>query len=112
MSVAMRILGYNCVTVYRTRQGSRLVAHGIRALGRELSVGPEVIIYASGEYAVLHIEELMAIVGFPVHGEHASKSTHPSQGKTDHGLTEPPCWNMSRGQGSILASESPHRRSR
>jgi len=66
MSVAMRILGYNCVTVYRTRQGSRLVAHGIRALGRELSVGPEVIIYASGEYAVLHIEELMSIVGFPV----------------------------------------------
>jgi len=56
------------------------VAHGIRALGRELSVGPEVIIYAGREYAVFHIEELMAIVASGA-GEHASRSTHRHKAK-------------------------------
>lgn len=65
LSIAMKVLGYNYVRVYHTRQGTRLIARGIRAMRRELYPGPEVIIYASDEFAVLHIEDLMALLGRP-----------------------------------------------
>lgn len=59
-------LAFNTAQVYRSRAGARLAGHGIRRLRRlhqpHLGATPTVI-YIDGCYAVLPLEELLAILG-------------------------------------------------
>jgi hypothetical protein len=67
--VTLTCLAFNTAQVYRSRGGQRLARKGIRRLRREyrreLGAAPAVI-YLSGCYAVLSLEELLAAVGTPV----------------------------------------------
>ena len=68
--VALTCLAFNTAQVYRSRAGQRLAHKGIRRLRREyrreLGAAP-VVIYVAGCYAVLAVEELLAVLGRPVH---------------------------------------------
>jgi hypothetical protein len=67
---ALTILAFNTTQVYRTRGGERLAKLGIRRLRRqsqpELGHSP-VVIFLEDCYAVLAVEELLNVVGRPVH---------------------------------------------
>ena len=62
-------LAFNTVQVYRSQAGARVAQLGIRRLRQqwrpELGAAPAVIDVA-GCYAVLALEELLAVVGVPV----------------------------------------------
>lgn len=62
-------LAFNTAQVYRTRRGARLAGRAIRRLRREhrpaLGAAP-VVLYLGGCYAVLAVEELLAVLGRPV----------------------------------------------
>ena len=66
----LTILAFNTTGVYRTRSGERLAKLGIRRLRRqsqpELGHSP-VVIFMEACYAVLSVEELLDVVGCPVH---------------------------------------------
>jgi hypothetical protein len=68
--VTLTALAFNTAQVYRGRAGQRLAKRGIRRLRREyrreLGAAP-VVIYVAGCYAVLAVEELLAVLGRPVH---------------------------------------------
>lgn len=83
--VALTCLAFNTAQVYRSTAGEKLARQGIRRLRRkyrrELGAAPAVI-YVSGCYAVLALEEVLAAVGVPVR-----ESLLPFGGKvgsTDH----------------------------
>lgn len=67
--ITLTILAFNTTQVYRTRGGQRLAKQGIRRLRRrsqpELGHAP-VVIFLGGCYAVLAVEELLAVLGRPV----------------------------------------------
>ena len=67
---ALTILAFNTTQVYRSRGGERLARLGIRRLRRqsqpELGHSP-VVIFLEDCYAVLAVEELLNVVGRPVH---------------------------------------------
>lgn len=67
--VTLTCLAFNTAQVYRGRAGERVARLGIRRLRRlhrpELGAAPAVI-YIAGCYAVLPLEELLAILGAPV----------------------------------------------
>jgi hypothetical protein len=67
--VTLTCLAYNTVAVYRSRAGEQLAARGIRRLQQvyapELGTAPAVV-YLGECYAVLALEELLALVGRPV----------------------------------------------
>jgi Transposase DDE domain len=84
--VTLTCLAFNTAQVYRSAAGEKLAKQGIRRLRRQhrrdLGVAPAVI-YVSGCYAVLALEEVLAAVGVPVResllpfgGQQAS--SHPS----------------------------------
>jgi hypothetical protein len=62
-------LAFNTAQVYRTRAGARVAQMGIRRLRRQwrpaVGAAPAVI-YVAGCYAVLPLEELLAVLGAPV----------------------------------------------
>lgn len=62
-------LAFNTAQVYRTRAGARVAQMGIRRLRQqwrpEVGAAPAVI-YVAGCYAVLPLEELLAVLGAPV----------------------------------------------
>ena len=67
---ALTILAFNTTQVYRTRGGERLAKLGIRRLRRQSQpeLGhPPVVIFMEACYAVLAVEELLDVVGRPVH---------------------------------------------
>ncbi len=68
MSVTWKCLGYNYVRLFNTRQGSRLVARGLRSFHQRVlrSRGPEIVIVSEGEYAIMHVEEFAALLGRPL----------------------------------------------
>ena len=64
--VAFTLIACNVAQVARTRPGQCLQARGIRRLRRELSRrfgSVPVIVFAAGAFAVLHIEELVGLLG-------------------------------------------------
>jgi hypothetical protein len=64
--VAFTLMACNVAQVARTKPGQRLQARGIRRLRRELtgSFGSvPVIVFAAGAFTVLHIEELVSLLG-------------------------------------------------
>ena len=64
--VAFTLIAFNVAQVARTRPGQRLQARGIRRLRRELNRrfgSVPVIVFAAGAFAVLHIEELVSLLG-------------------------------------------------
>jgi hypothetical protein len=67
--VTLAGLAFNTAQVYRSRAGERLAKKGIRLLRREYrrELGPApVVIYVDGRYAVLPLEEVLAVLGVPV----------------------------------------------
>ena len=63
---ALTILAFNTAQVYRTRGGERLARLGIRRLRRrsQPELGPSpVVVFLDDCYAVLAVEELLAVVG-------------------------------------------------
>ena len=67
--VTLTCLAFNTAQVYRSQAGQRLARKGIRRLRREyqreLGAAP-VVVYMSGCYAALAVEELLAALGRPV----------------------------------------------
>jgi len=67
--VTLTCLAFNTAQVYRLAAGQRLAQRGIRRLRqeyrRELGAAP-VVVYVAGCYAVLAVEELLAVLGRPV----------------------------------------------
>jgi hypothetical protein len=67
--VALTCLAFNTAQAYRLAAGQRLARRGIRRLRqqyrRELGAAP-VVVYVAGCYAVLAVEELLAVLGRPV----------------------------------------------
>lgn len=67
--VALTFLAFNTTQVYRSRAGARLVKMAIRRLrrrhNRQLGTTP-VVVYLSGCYGVLAVEELLSALGAPV----------------------------------------------
>ena len=64
----LTILAFNTAQIYRSRGGQRLAKLGIRRLRREAQ--PElgrspVVVFMDDCYAVLSVEELLRVVGFP-----------------------------------------------
>jgi hypothetical protein len=78
--VTLTCLAFNTAQLYRSSAGEKLAKQGIRRLRRqyrrELGAAPAVI-YVSGCYAVLPLEEVLAAVGVPVR-----ESLLPFAGKT------------------------------
>jgi hypothetical protein len=68
--VTLTILAFNTAQVYLSRAGKHVAARGIRRLRREyaprLGRSP-VVIYIGRQYAVLSVEELLAVVGVPAY---------------------------------------------
>ncbi len=68
--VTLTCLAFNTAQVYLSNSGERLAAKGIRRLRRhyrpELGVTP-VVVYIGHEYAILALEELVALLRAPVH---------------------------------------------
>ncbi len=64
----LTILAFNTAQIYRSRGGQRLAKLGIRRLRRqaqpELGRSP-VVVFMDECYAVLSVEELLGVVGFP-----------------------------------------------
>jgi hypothetical protein len=73
--ITLTCLAFNTAQVYLSRSGERLAAKGMRTLRRhyspQLGRSP-VVIYIDRSYAVLAVEQLLAIVGYP-----AAKSLRP-----------------------------------
>ncbi len=67
--LALTCLAFNTAQVYRSRAGERLATRAIRRLRQQhraaLGAAPAVI-YVKGCYAVLPLEELLAVLGAPV----------------------------------------------
>ena len=67
--LTLTCLAFNTAQVYRTRAGEQLAKRGIRRLRRvhqpALGAAPSVI-YVAGCYAVLALEEVLAVLGAPV----------------------------------------------
>lgn len=73
--VTLTCLAFNTAQIYLSRSGEHLAAKGIRKLRRHYSprLGRSpVVIYIDENYAVLAVEQLLAIVGYP-----AAKSLRP-----------------------------------
>ena len=67
--LALTCLAFNTAQVYRSRAGARLAAVAIRRLrqARRAALGAApAVIYIAGCYAVLPLEELLAVLGTPV----------------------------------------------
>jgi hypothetical protein len=85
--VTLTCLAFNTAQVYRSTAGEKLAKQGIRRLRRqyrrELGAAPAVV-YVAGCYAVLALEELLAVLGVPVR-----ESLLPFGGKP-HSIPVPP----------------------
>jgi DDE family transposase len=68
--LTLTCLAFNTAQVYRSRAGERAAALGIRRLRRqhrpELGAAP-VVLYVAGCYGVFALEDLLALLGTPVH---------------------------------------------
>jgi hypothetical protein len=66
--LTLTCLAFNTAQVYRSQGGARLAARGIRRLRqRRPDLGPApVVVYIDHCYAVLALEEVLALVGVPV----------------------------------------------
>ena len=67
--LTLTCLAFNTAQVYRSQAGARLASRAIRRLRQvrrpELGAAP-VVVYLQGCYAVLALEDLLALVGAPV----------------------------------------------
>jgi hypothetical protein len=64
--VAFTLIAYNVAQIAKTKVGKRLAARGIRKLRRKMSTrfgSVPIIVFAGEAYAVLHIEELVTLLG-------------------------------------------------
>jgi len=78
--LTLTCLAFNTAQVYRSQAGTTLAKRGIRRLRQvrrpELGAAP-VVIYVAGCYAVLAVEELLALVGAPVRASLLPASLRP-----------------------------------
>ena len=80
--VTLTCLAFNTAQAYRTRRGGRLAERAIRRLRREHRPelgGAPVVIYLGGCYAVLPVEQLLAVLGRPVRESLLPVLGHPPQ---------------------------------
>ena len=64
--VAFTLIAYNAAQIAKTKVGKRLAARGIRKLRRKMRIrfgSVPIIVFAGDAYAVLHIEELVTLLG-------------------------------------------------
>jgi hypothetical protein len=65
LSIALRLITYNLIQLYRQKQGERLAARGLRSLRQQLWQGPEILVIVGDEYGVYHVEEFAWFCGGP-----------------------------------------------
>lgn len=65
LSIALRLITYNLVQLYRRQQGERLAARGLRSLRQQLWQGPEILVIVGEEFGVYHVEEFAWLCGGP-----------------------------------------------
>lgn len=63
LSIALRLITYNVIQLYRRTAGAKLAARGLRSLRQEIWQGPQVLVVAGEEFGVYHIEEFAAMCG-------------------------------------------------
>jgi hypothetical protein len=64
--VAFTLVAFNVAQIAKSNAGERFAQHGVRRLRRELNRAfgsVPVIVFAAGAYTVLHIEELVVLLG-------------------------------------------------
>ncbi len=67
--LTLTCLAFNTAPVYRSQAGQRLASHAIRRLrqGHQPALGAApAVVYINGCYAVLALEDLLALLGAPV----------------------------------------------
>jgi hypothetical protein len=65
LSIALRLITYNLIQLYRQKQGERLAARGLRSLRQQLFQGPEILVIVGEEFGVYHVEEFAWLCGGP-----------------------------------------------
>jgi hypothetical protein len=63
LSIALRLITYNLIQLYRRKAGARFAARGLRSLRREIWQGPMVLVVVGEEFGLYHIEEFAALCG-------------------------------------------------
>lgn len=63
LSIALRLITYNVIQVYRRAAGPKLAARGLRSLRQELWQGPQVLVIVGEEFGLYQIEEFAALCG-------------------------------------------------
>jgi len=63
LSVALRLITFNAVQLYRRAAGAKLVARGLRSLRQELWQGPQILVVVGEEFGLYQIEEFAALCG-------------------------------------------------
>ena len=83
--LTLTCLAFNTAQVYRARGGPKLATRGIRRLRQrhrpDVGAAP-VVVYVAGCYAVLALEELLALVGTPVRASLLPASRRPPPAPT------------------------------
>jgi hypothetical protein len=63
LSIALRLITYNLIQLFRRAAGAKLAARGLRSLRQELWQGPQVLVVAGEAYGLYQIEEFAALCG-------------------------------------------------
>ena len=63
LSLALRLITYNHIQLYRRAAGAKLAARGLRSLRRELWRGPQVLVVVGEEFGLYHLEEFATLCG-------------------------------------------------
>jgi hypothetical protein len=63
LSIALRLITYNLIQLFRRSAGAKLAARGLRSLRQELWHGPQVLVVAGDEYGLYQIEAFAALCG-------------------------------------------------
>jgi hypothetical protein len=81
LSIALRLITFNLIQLFRRDQGEKLAARGLRTLRQELWQGPEILVLVGEEFGVYHIEEFAWLCGGPprtnVRSEAARRGARP-----------------------------------
>jgi hypothetical protein len=65
LSIALRLITFNLIQLYRRDHGEQLAARGLRSLRQALWQGPEILVIVGEEFGVYHIEEFAWLCGGP-----------------------------------------------
>lgn len=63
LSIALRLITYNLIQLFRCGAGAQLAARGLRSLRQELWQGPQVLVVVGEEFGLYQIEAFAALCG-------------------------------------------------